>query len=92
MFKNNSAAAAHFAARSTAALKAIQELAKSTSLTEADLARADRLVTFIERVYGLTWDAAGIDGKGLRIVESIFHDRQESRFSRMEIRKGLENG
>lgn len=92
MFKNSPDAAAHFAARSTAALKAIREMAQSDSLTVADLERADRLVTFIERVYSLTWDAAGIDGKGLQIAESIFHDRSESRFSRMEIRKGLENG
>lgn len=92
MFKNNPETAAHFAARSTAALKAIRELAQSTSFTEADLEQANRLVAFIERVYSLTWKAAGVDSKGLRIAESIFHDRAESRFSRMEIRKGLENG
>lgn len=89
MFKNNPAAAAHFAARSTAAITAIQELAQGQTFTASDLERADRLVAFVERVYSLTWDAAGIDGKGLQIVESIYHDRSEARFARTVITAGL---
>lgn len=86
----NTTAAAAFAARSTTALAALRALAaEDRAFTAADLERADRLVAFIERVYGLTWKADDRAWKGFATTESIFHDRAEARVSRKVILDGM---
>lgn len=82
-----------YAARSTAARKAAQEIAaQDRPFTAEDEERAARLITYVERCYELTYEAAWKPGgKGIFSTERIFHDRQETRRAWAEIRKARAN-
>lgn len=81
-----------YAVRSTAARKAAQELAsEDRPFTRFDEQRAVHLIEYVDRCYSLTYKAAGLDAEGMRVTESIFHDRAEARRAWADIRKARRN-
>lgn len=81
-----------YAARSTAARKAAQELAsQDRPFTRFDEQRAAHLIEYVGRCYSLAHKAAGLDIEGMRATESIFHDRSEARRAWADIRKARRN-